>query len=252
MENEKRSYYEKYWQKDNTSWSPHDQRPSSVLIDAISKLVQPGMYVLDYGCGDCSKCGDLITSLGATYVGVDLSLTALRDCKKRNYKAILCSDETYLLPFTENAFDLILCLEVLEHLFRPDLALQNMIHVLKPNGFLVISVPNIAWIGNRLLMILGFFNPGGSPETSFRAPWRDPHVRFFTKQSLYRLISQEANMEIVLITGEDFSLSEMPFFYKSRKLKSITKKSDFLFRSLGQHIPSIFTGNFVVVARKTK
>jgi hypothetical protein len=59
-------------------------------------------------------------------------------------------------------------------------------------------------------------------------------------------------MEIVLITGEDFSLSEMPFFYKSRKLKSIAKKSDFLFRSLGQHIPSIFTGNFVVVARKTK
>ena len=117
-----------------------------------------------------------------------------------------------------------LCLEVFEHLFRPDLALHNILCVLKPNGFLIISTPNIAWIGNRLLIALGFFNPGGSPETSFRAPWRDAHIRFFTKQSLSRLIQKEANMDIVLFTGDDFSFSEMLFFYKSRILKSLAKK----------------------------
>lgn len=136
------------------------------------------MYILDYGCGDCSKCGNLITSLGATYTGVDVSLKSLQECRKSSYSVTLFNGEIYSLPFVSSRFDLVLCLEVLEHLFRPDLALHNILRVLKPNGFLIISTPNIAWIGNRLLMALGFFNPGGSPETSFRAPWRDAHIRF--------------------------------------------------------------------------
>jgi len=210
------------------------------------------MHILDYGCGDCSKCGQLITSLGAIYTGVDISLTALRECKKQSYNVALCNDESSSLPFASNTFDLILCLEVLEHLFRPDLALHNLIQVLKLDGFLVISVPNIAWIGNRLLLALGFFNPGGSPETSFRAPWRDPHIRFFTKRSLYRLIQQETNLDILLFTGEDFTLSEMPFFYRSMRLKYLIKRIDFLFRSLGRYRPSFFAGNFIIVARKIK
>lgn len=179
MMKQQRDYYEEeYWQKGSTKWSPHNQHPSSTPTQIINKLVYSGMYILDYGCGDCSKYGNLITSLGATYTGVDVSLKVLQECRKSSYSVTLFNGEIYSLPFVSSRFDLVLCLEVLEHLFRPDLALHNILRVLKPNGFLIISTPNIAWIGNRLLMALGFFNPGGSPETSFRAPWRDAHIRF--------------------------------------------------------------------------
>jgi len=47
-------------------------------------------------------------------------------------------------------------------------------------------------------------------------------------------------MNIVLFTGDDFSFSEMPFFYKSRILKSLAKKVDPLFRFLGQYKLSLF------------
>ena len=81
---QQRDYYEEeYWQKDSTKWSPHNQHPSSTLTQIINKLVYSGMYILDYGCGDCSKFGNLITSLGATYTGVDVSLKALQECRKK-------------------------------------------------------------------------------------------------------------------------------------------------------------------------
>lgn len=241
-------YYDYYWQERSTGWSPRNQHPDPILRSLLSKMIHDGKYVLDYGCGDCSKCGPLVHSFGAHYVGVDVSLSALQTCIKRD--RVLCGDENTSLPFISETFDVVLCIEVLEHLFRPDLALRQIHRVLKPDGILIVSAPNIAWIGNRLLMAAGFFNPGGSPETSFRAPWKDPHIRFFTKRVLLRLIQYEIGMEVVLCIGSNFSLADLPLFYRLKKPRSLIRRIETPLRSLGQIMPSLFAGNLFIVARK--
>ncbi|MBO9312765.1 MAG: class I SAM-dependent methyltransferase [Roseiflexus sp.] len=245
---QRRVYYDDYWQKPSAGWSPRNQHPDPILRSLLIKMIRDGNYVLDYGCGDCSKCGSLVHSLGAHYVGVDISLSAIQTCVK--WDRILCGDENTPLPFTSEKFDVVLCIEVLEHLFRPDLALQQIYRVLKPGGVLIASVPNIAWIGNRLLMAAGFFNPGGSPETSFRAPWKDPHIRFFTKRALLGLVKYEMGMDVIFCTGSNFSMADLPLFYKAGKLRSLTRRIEIPLKSLGQIMPSLFAGNLFIVARK--
>jgi SAM-dependent methyltransferase len=45
---------------------------------------------------------------------------------------------------------LILCLDVIEHLLNPGLALANIAHVLQPDGQLLITTPNPRWSRSRL------------------------------------------------------------------------------------------------------
>lgn len=247
---QQRAFYEHYWQERESGWSPRGIAPDAQVRRLISSFVSPGQWVLDYGCGDCAKCGALVRSRGAHYVGCDISLPALRTCSQRYYDVVAHSENVGALPFAEETFDVVVCLEVLEHLVRPDHALHTVLGTLKPGGTLIVSVPNVAWIGHRMLMLAGFFNPGGSPETSFRAPWRDPHLRFFSKNTLLRLLCDEAGLEILICTGTDFDLAELPLFFKTPWVKPLIRRIGVPLRKLGRRWPALFAGTLFAVARK--
>lgn len=59
------------------------------------------------------------------------------------------------LPFPDDRFDVVVCTEVLEHLFYPIRILQEIKRVLKPEGRAVISLPNAYHIYNRRDVLLG-------------------------------------------------------------------------------------------------
>ena len=59
--------------------------------------------------------------------------------------------------------------------------------VLRPGGRLVASVPNAAYWRLRANLAFGVWNPLGD-ELSVERPWRDPHIRFFTPQTLERML----------------------------------------------------------------
>jgi SAM-dependent methyltransferase len=61
-----------------------------------------------------------------------------------------------LMPFKDNFFDVVIFTEVLEHIFYPpSRILHEVDRILKPGGKLVLSVPNIAALGNRMKLLLG-------------------------------------------------------------------------------------------------
>jgi len=58
------------------------------------------------------------------------------------------------LPFSDRSFDYVTCLEGLEHIENPQQAMREFARVLKPAGHLIVSVPNILNIEERLKWLL--------------------------------------------------------------------------------------------------
>lgn len=55
------------------------------------------------------------------------------------YTADICRDNSKIIP--NNSFDFVVCTEVLEHTLNPFFAVQEMKRILKPDGYLLVSVP---------------------------------------------------------------------------------------------------------------
>ena len=104
------------------------------------------LRVLDAGCGTNAHLafggvGLRPLSLeGAHVTGLDIDGEALA-ANPRLHDRIVGSVETY--PLTSEAFDVVVCWDVLEHLRRPSLALENLGRALKPGGTMILGFPNV-------------------------------------------------------------------------------------------------------------
>lgn len=101
----------------------------------------PQSTLLDYGCGN-----GLFLKYAATYfqtIGIDFSLEAIKFAKKASPKSkLIKGDEKSLSKLKSDSIDIITCFDVLEHIPQHQRLLQQFHRILKPTGWLVISVPN--------------------------------------------------------------------------------------------------------------
>ena len=99
----------------------------------------PGARVLEVGCG----AGNVLEAVEAERFGIDLSPSLLGKARARLGRgARLCRGDAARLPFCDGAFDRVYCSEVLEHVLEPEAVLREMRRVLRPGGFVVVSIPN--------------------------------------------------------------------------------------------------------------
>lgn len=104
------------------------------LFTAISELAgHITGRVLDVGCGQKPYAGLFQC---ADYVGMELDTEENRAGKKADY---FYDGEVF--PFPDSSFDSIVCNQVFEHVFNPDVFLAEVGRVLKPNGTLLMTVP---------------------------------------------------------------------------------------------------------------
>lgn len=165
-----------------------------VSRDSVISLLDPPLgSVLDVGCGEGASA-EALRAHGATRLsGIELS-SAFADLARHNYdEVVVGSVEGYPLPWQPESFDVILCYDVLEHLYDPWLALERLRALLKPNGRLHISVPNArhkdVWLPLLVHGTFGYQSAGLMDVT---------HIRFFTVSDIvsaveaagYQLISK--------------------------------------------------------------
>lgn len=109
------------------------------LQSTLDRLVtgRRSLRVLDAGCG-----ARLPFDLPADthVVGIDVSAEALARNPDVN-KKIIGDIQTHDLPAA--AFDVVVCWNVLEHLPRPELALENFARALTDSGILILALPNV-------------------------------------------------------------------------------------------------------------
>ena len=97
--------------------------------------------ILDVGCGEGFTLNRLKEKgIGKNLEGVEYSKAAIELGHKTYPDITIMQGNIYQLPYKDNAFDLVLCTEVLEHLDDPKKGLKELVRV--SNKFLVISVPN--------------------------------------------------------------------------------------------------------------
>jgi SAM-dependent methyltransferase len=109
------------------------------VLDAVlaGLAVPPHARVLDAGCGS-GRTLDQLARYG-TVSGVDLSPVAVRAARSRGHDAFVAPIES--LPYADDTFDLVTCLDVIEHTPDDRRSLRELTRVTKPGGRLVVTVP---------------------------------------------------------------------------------------------------------------
>lgn len=113
-----------------------------------------GKRLLDIGCGRGIWL-KAAAELGASPVGIDISPVAVEACKRFVPQAELHCGPGERLPFAERQFDFVSCLGSLEHFLKPQLALQEIIRVSKPDAMVLLLVPNADFLTRRLKLYSG-------------------------------------------------------------------------------------------------
>jgi 2-polyprenyl-6-hydroxyphenyl methylase/3-demethylubiquinone-9 3-methyltransferase len=136
---------EKWWDKSGDFKPLHIINPLRAGYIA-SKVDLVGKKVLDVGCGGgilaeaLSDAGAIVTGIDAAGPGIEIAkLHAQENNKSINYLESTAED---LLKNSEEKFDIVSCLEVLEHVPDPKLLVQTCINLLNPDGDLFLSTIN--------------------------------------------------------------------------------------------------------------
>jgi len=154
----------------------------NVRIGIVLSLIGKKKRVLDVGCYD-GTISKLIMNNDNEVYGVDVSSKGVELAKQKGIKAIV-HDVEESLPFPENFFDVVFIGEVIEHVFDTDRFLEEIKRALKVKGYLIITTPNLASLGRRILLLIG-----KNPLVETRAnETASGHIRYFVKHSLYELL----------------------------------------------------------------
>lgn len=98
---------------------------------------------------------------------------------------IISNVEKIELPFDENSIDVIICGDVLEHLIDPYNFISKLKKILKPDGVLITSIPNIReWHIIFSILIKGDFTYQSSGIMD------KTHLRFFCKKNIKKLFTE--------------------------------------------------------------
>ncbi|MGA9761541.1 MAG: methyltransferase domain-containing protein [Gaiellaceae bacterium] len=110
-----------------------------IVLDAIERLpLPPGARILDAGCGSGAMLAHLRRF--GTVTGVDVNPLAVEHARGRGVGPVEVAG-VERLPFADGEFDLLVCLDVLEHVSDDGRALAELRRVSAPGSFLIATVP---------------------------------------------------------------------------------------------------------------
>ncbi|MDD5570261.1 MAG: class I SAM-dependent methyltransferase [Bacteroidales bacterium] len=156
-------------------------------VKMLTKHIRPEGKVLELGCGTGYFTREIIKT-GASVTAIDISPDLLAVAKKNinNPDISFCEENAYQMTFPDGYFDFVIGSSVLHHL-DIEKAISEIYRVLKPNGSIAFTEPNmmnpqivlqknISWLKRKL---------GDSPdETAF---FRWPIIRLFKKYNFRQI-----------------------------------------------------------------
>ncbi len=223
------------------------------IIKKIIKEYPPGSKILSIGAGPCS--------LEAILSKLNYSVTAVDDlsdqwhlignnrqriknfAKEFNIKLIVQSAEIYQLE--ENYFDVVLLIDIVEHLHEtPRELLNTAITFLKINGLIIIEVPNTASLKNRIIVLFGKSNQVNIKFIFWNIGKYRSHFREYTKSELLYIMS------ICKLKSINVKMLNLRTDMIYRSTKSILKKTPILIYKIISCIYPNFRDTIIASGKK--
>ncbi len=150
----------------------------------VARLVGKNKTILEVGCGPGSQSKVFHGLLGCDVVGIEIDPVRAEKARAYCREVHVANLETEDLSvyLKEEKFDVIVCADVLEHLRNPENLLRGLNNFLKPNGYLVTSIPNVTHASIVYEMIHGRF------EYKTEGLLDSTHIKLFSCASAISLI----------------------------------------------------------------
>lgn len=173
------------------------------LLEELGSI--SGKTVLDIGCGNGAFTATL-AGRGAQVAGIDVSSTGIALARQEHpgveWGVMSAYDD--LRSHFGREFDLVVSLEVIEHLFDPRRFLARAFQAVKPGGRLVLSTPYHGYLKNLALAV------SDRLDGHFTALWDGGHIKFFSWATIQVLL-KEAGFVDLRFRGA----GRVPFLWKS-------------------------------------
>lgn len=167
------------------------------------------LKIAELSIGDGSLSRALLNSLKIIELtGFDISSTRIAEVEKliedtvlepkRKVRFYECNFDTQFNLLNPDLFDVVIALDIMEHVFDVFGFVENCSRILKQGGILIIRVPNVAYIKHRVGLFFGnlpitaswFGNKGDLSIWRDRWGWDGGHLHYFTIPLLYQLLKQ--------------------------------------------------------------
>lgn len=170
------------------------RRILSRLLDEILQG-EKQLTILDVGCGT----GTTMRLLGryGEVTGIDISAKAIRYCREQG-RLRLCQADSSCLPFSDESFDLVTALDLLEHLQDESRGLVEFWRVLKEGGRMLLFVPAFMFLWSDFDRFSG-------------------HHRRYTKEELKQKVEQ-SGLEVIRLSY--FNAILFPIVWAVRVVKN--------------------------------
>lgn len=162
--------------------------------------------VLDAGCGNGAVLGQL-NGRGWKLHGLDASQSGIEEATRAHPG--LCFEQADLTSELSahplwGQCDMVVSLEVVEHVFQPRSFAQNCYGFLKPGGCLILSTPYHGYLKNLALATTG------KMDAHFTALWDFGHIKFWSCRTLSTLLTEQGFHDI-----QFRGAGRIPYFWKS-------------------------------------
>lgn len=194
--------------------------------------------LLDIGCGNGYLLKSIVTSLPKCRVyGIEFSSRLVKNAKLRLNNSEIIQGSAPYIPFKNETLDIVTITEVIEHLKEPDILLQEVRRVLKSNGIVLITFPNMSaykpfvFFASKIPM---------KPIRDVFLPWEHPLKTFqpidtaYSYEEIIDLINKN-RFEIIKIEGAEYIpyiTNEIPLWRKIYR-KHLQPDVDKIFNKFG-------------------
>lgn len=125
------------------------------ILETIENVLGPSKRILDIGCGG-GFLTNVLAQAGHQVTGIDISQNSLKiaQMRDRTKKACFMQADALNLPFSEESFDVVCAMDLLEHVKQPFEVISEAARVLKKGGLFFFHTFNRNWL-SWLIVIKG-------------------------------------------------------------------------------------------------
>ncbi|MBI2043075.1 class I SAM-dependent methyltransferase [Candidatus Pacearchaeota archaeon] len=216
-----------------------DRLQNKIAIEFIEQHISKGkkLKLLDVGSADNIIKHYLPKNI--EYYSLDLSKEE-QDEELREYKhEFVLNLDKEKIPVKDEFFDIIVCLDVLEHTIYPEKVLEEFKRITKKDGIFIISIPNEYNFVHRIYYLFAI-------KTRGETPWK--------VVEMHQHIQKPRVKDIINLLSDNFEISKIQYLFMSRtsyKNKAFVFVDKF-FNILAQIHPSLFAVNVITICKNKK